>query len=111
MMGAVGWEGRGWAGFLARVEFFLGLAGRESSLGMSIGFLNEFFDGGKIATLELRPSDAEKLSLARRLGSISLILRSLAEKAEESGQNSSLDRQDSVTIVRFGQASSQIPPN
>ena len=66
---------------------------------------------GKIATLELNPTDAEKLSLARRLGNISLTLRSLAEKPAESGQVSSLDRQDSVTIVRFGQPTSQLPQN
>ncbi len=66
---------------------------------------------GKIATLELSPADAEKLSLARRIGNISLTLRSLAEKTKESGQVSSLDRQDTVTIVRFGQGTSQLPPN
>lgn len=66
---------------------------------------------GKIATLELNPSDAEKLSLGRRLGSISLTLRSLAEKSGETDRVSSLMRQDSITIVRFGQSTAQTPQN
>jgi pilus assembly protein CpaB len=66
---------------------------------------------GKVATLELTPADAEKLSLARRLGTISLTLRSLAEKPDENEKISALDRQDGINIVRFGQSSSQLPPN
>ncbi len=62
---------------------------------------------GKIATLELTPQSAEKLSLARRMGSISLILRSLAEKTDSGNTDvNNLQRGDSLTIVRFGQSSS-----
>jgi pilus assembly protein CpaB len=61
---------------------------------------------GKIATLELNPRDAEKLSLARRLGSISLTLRGLTENDRAASKaEDSLGHQDNVTIIRFGQAS------
>jgi len=63
---------------------------------------------GKIATLELSPQDAEKLSLARRLGSISLTLRGLTKDAQNKRSDAaSLARQEDVTIVRFGRASAQ----
>jgi pilus assembly protein CpaB len=63
---------------------------------------------GKIATLEVAPSNAEKLSLARRLGSISLVLRGLAEQgAAGTATESSLTSGDTITIVRFGQQSTQ----
>jgi pilus assembly protein CpaB len=62
---------------------------------------------GKIATLELSPSDAEKLALARRLGSISVVLRSLAEVGKAGEREASLTRSDSVTVVRFGQSTTQ----
>lgn len=62
---------------------------------------------GKVATLELSPGDAEKLALARRLGNISLVLRSLSEKPKEDQAEDDGQRQQSVTIVRFGQPSPQ----
>lgn len=66
---------------------------------------------GKIATLEMVPADAEKLSLARRLGNISLILRGMAETAADSGAASSLERQNTISIVRFGKSTAEVPPN
>jgi pilus assembly protein CpaB len=58
---------------------------------------------GKIATLELRPEDAETLALARRLGSLSLVLRSLAET-----DPGNLTRRESVNVVRFGLSTSSM---
>lgn len=63
---------------------------------------------GKIATLELSPSDAERLALARRLGTLSLTLRGLAETAlgKPAGEEPTLlEAKKTVTIVRFGVAS------
>ena len=60
---------------------------------------------GKIATLELAVPQAEMLALARRLGSISLMLRGLRELeagADDDSRGGKLDRADSVSVVRFG---------
>jgi len=59
---------------------------------------------GKIATLELKPEDAEKLSLSRRLGSISLVLRSISDQT--SGADDGVtDRPNDVEVIRFGRLS------
>jgi len=66
---------------------------------------------GKIATLELAPPQAETLALARRLGSISLMLRGLREleaSAEDASSRGKLDRADSVNVVRFGRSATAI---
>jgi pilus assembly protein CpaB len=67
---------------------------------------------GKIATLELAAPQAETLALARRLGSISLMLRGLREQeagADDGGNGSGkLDRADSISVVRFGRSVSAI---
>jgi pilus assembly protein CpaB len=62
---------------------------------------------GKIATLELTPRQAQTLVLARRLGTIALVLRSLDDIAESSGQDASdlLYKREAVNIVRFGVSS------
>jgi len=63
---------------------------------------------GKIATLELTPTQAQTLVLARRLGTIALVLRSLDDVAGGSGDDApDLDKKQPVNIVRFG-ASSQV---
>jgi pilus assembly protein CpaB len=62
---------------------------------------------GKIATLQLTPSQAQTLILARRLGTVALVLRSLDDYAEGSGEDAaSLDRAKSISIVRHGISSS-----
>jgi pilus assembly protein CpaB len=67
---------------------------------------------GKIATLELAPPQAETLALARRLGSVSLMLRGLRELEAGADDGSSrggkLDRADSVSVVRFGRNATAI---
>src|ERR1051326_7009647 len=65
---------------------------------------------GKIATLELAAPQAETLALARRLGSISLMLRGLRdlEASTEAGAQGKLDRADSVSVVRFGRSATAI---
>jgi pilus assembly protein CpaB len=58
---------------------------------------------GKIATLELTASQAQTLVLARRLGTIALVLRSLADVAGGSPDDpAGLDRREAINIVRYG---------
>jgi pilus assembly protein CpaB len=66
---------------------------------------------GKIATLEVAAPQAETLALARRLGSISLMLRGLRELeagADDAGSRGKLERADSVSVVRFGRSATAI---
>jgi len=66
---------------------------------------------GKIATLELAAPQAETLALARRLGSISLMLRGLRELeagADDGSSHGKLERADSVSVVRFGRSATAI---
>jgi pilus assembly protein CpaB len=61
---------------------------------------------GKIATLELTPNQAQTLVLARRLGTIALVLRSFDDVAATSDDDAAnLDKRQSVNIVRFGVSS------
>ena len=58
---------------------------------------------GKIATLELTPQQAQTLILARRLGTVALVLRSLEDSGEASGESATdLYKRDTINIVRFG---------
>jgi len=60
---------------------------------------------GKIATLELPPRRTETLALARRLGTISLALRGLAEQAVRQGSDPDGERlraAERLSVVRFG---------
>jgi pilus assembly protein CpaB len=60
---------------------------------------------GKLATLELSPNDAETLALARRLGTVSIVLRSLSEKTGD-GEAIAAKNSDRINIIRFGVNSS-----
>ncbi|MDQ2954796.1 MAG: Flp pilus assembly protein CpaB, partial [Pseudomonadota bacterium] len=60
---------------------------------------------GKLATLELSPHDAEALALARRLGTVSIVLRSLSEKTDD-GEAIAAKNADRINIIRFGVNSS-----
>ena len=58
---------------------------------------------GKIATLELTSRQAETLALARKLGTLSLALRSVTDTEETPGDDEvALNKRDSVNIVRYG---------
>ena len=61
---------------------------------------------GKTATLELAPSQAETLALARQQGTLSLALRSIVDSASNT-PNSANDESNAVgraniNVVRFG---------
>ncbi len=63
---------------------------------------------GKTATLAVNSRQAQALALARRLGTISLALRSLSDAKQTTLGNSDddeLDRRESINIVRFGHSS------
>lgn len=60
---------------------------------------------GRTATLELSPGQAERVSLSRQQGVISLALRSLVDSgptAVDPEEGQPRKRGDSVTVVRFG---------
>jgi pilus assembly protein CpaB len=66
---------------------------------------------GKTATLELSPRQVETLTLAQKLGSISLALRSITDaqsdgKAVDDDDNS---RRSSVNVIRFGVPTTTTP--
>lgn len=56
---------------------------------------------GSNATLELTPSQVEKIILAQRIGQLSLSLRSMADTSTTANDDSSSKPED-LTIVRFG---------
>jgi pilus assembly protein CpaB len=59
---------------------------------------------GKTATLELSPRQAETLTLAQKLGSISLALRSITDATTDGKSDADDDsaRHSSVNVIRFG---------
>jgi pilus assembly protein CpaB len=66
---------------------------------------------GKTATIELTPEQAERLALSRQLGTLSLVLRSLADSpatTPESGEEHR-DVTSSINTVRYGVSSLNAP--
>ncbi|MFC7054021.1 Flp pilus assembly protein CpaB [Hansschlegelia quercus] len=59
---------------------------------------------GKTATLELSPSQAEKIALSRQQGVVSLALRSLVDSGPTAGVEDApvVPKADALTIVRYG---------
>lgn len=59
---------------------------------------------GKTATLELAPRQAETLTLAQKLGTLSLALRSITDSSSTDGKDNDDDnaRHSSVNVIRFG---------
>ena len=60
---------------------------------------------GKVATLALNARDTEALALATRMGTLSLVLRSLADTkpgTEEASRDT--EPRDSINVIRFGQS-------
>ncbi len=64
---------------------------------------------GKTATLELTPGQAESLSLAQKLGSLSLALRSISDASAKDDDDKSRGSGSGVNIVRFGVGTSVTP--
>jgi pilus assembly protein CpaB len=61
---------------------------------------------GKLATLALSPRQAQTLALARRLGTLSLALRSIdARDQSSSEEGDNLGRRETINMVRFGRSS------
>ncbi|MEL6287784.1 MAG: Flp pilus assembly protein CpaB [Pseudomonadota bacterium] len=76
---------------------------------LAIGQAIETKDGekvasGKTATLALSPRQAESLALARSIGEISLVLRSLSDSrtSGKGPQNSINERSNSINTLRYG---------
>jgi pilus assembly protein CpaB len=66
---------------------------------------------GKTATLSLTPRQAETLTLAQKLGSISLALRSItdAQSDDKSTEEDDNSRRSSVNVIRFGVTTTTTP--
>ena len=67
---------------------------------------------GKTATLELSPRQAETLTLAQRLGTLSLALRSITDaRRDDPKSDDEVDtrRGSSIDVVRFGVSSTATP--
>ncbi len=64
---------------------------------------------GKTATLELSPGQAESLTLAQKLGSISLALRSITDANAKDDDDKSRGSGSGVNIVRFGVGTTVTP--
>jgi pilus assembly protein CpaB len=65
---------------------------------------------GKTATLELTPGQAESLTLAQKLGSISLALRSITDANSADNDTDKADaRHAGVNVVRFGVSTPTTP--
>ncbi len=64
---------------------------------------------GKTATLELSPGQAESLTLAQKLGSISLALRSITDANAKDDDDRSKGSGSGVNIVRFGVGTTVTP--
>lgn len=62
---------------------------------------------GKTATVELTPSQAERLAVSEELGELSLSLRSLADSGDDSPGTEDTARSGTVKILRYG-VSSQV---
>ncbi len=61
---------------------------------------------GKVATFALSSRDAETLTLATRLGTIALALRSLADSQEgdaDEDRRANLNARENINVVRYGQ--------
>jgi pilus assembly protein CpaB len=78
---------------------------------LAVGQRIEVKDGqknidGNTATLEVTPMQAEQLALAKSMGEITLVLRSIADFKDEKGETKNLnaqkDRGNSVKVLRYG---------
>jgi pilus assembly protein CpaB len=65
---------------------------------------------GKTATLELTPGQAETLTLAQHLGSLSLSLRSIADARQTAPtEDDRPNGRTSVNVVRYGVSTTVTP--
>jgi len=64
---------------------------------------------GKTATLELLPGQAETLTQAQQLGSLSLALRSITDASRDSPKTEDGGRRGTVNVIRFGVSTATTP--
>ena len=67
------------------------------------------FSGNTIATLELAPSQGELIINATKLGTLSLVLRSIADFAQTDADALRNETSRAVRMIRFGNAASVMP--
>lgn len=67
------------------------------------------FTGGTIATLELTPEQGELIINATRLGSLSVVLRSIADFAQAPGDAIRNETSRAIKMIRFGASANVMP--
>lgn len=63
---------------------------------------------GDTATLELTPAQAEQITLAQKVGQLSLALRSLSDAGQVQPESPEIEKEPALTVVRYG-VSQQAP--
>lgn len=73
---------------------------------------NENTVSGKLATLALSTDQAQTLTIAQRLGTLSLLLRSVEDAEQSSSKHAACDtrigERQGVTVIKYGMESSQV---
>lgn len=67
------------------------------------------FTGGTIATLELTPAQGELIINAAKVGTLSVVLRSIADFAQPPGVAQQNEASRAIRMIRFGQDRSVMP--
>lgn len=70
---------------------------------------SDVFQGGTIATLELTPAQGELIINAAKVGSLSVVLRSIADFAQLPGDAVKNETSRAIRMIRFGVGSDVMP--
>ncbi len=70
---------------------------------------SDVFQGGTIATLELTPAQGELIINAAKIGSLSVVLRSIADFAQLPGDAVQNETSRAIRMIRFGVGSDVMP--
>lgn len=69
----------------------------------------DVFQGGTIATLELTPAQGELIINAAKIGSLSVVLRSIADFAQLPGDDLKNETSRAIRMIRFGVGTDVMP--
>lgn len=69
----------------------------------------DVFQGGTIATLELTPAQGEVIINAAKIGSLSVVLRSIADFKPSPGEEVNNETSRAIRMIRFGVGSDVMP--
>lgn len=69
----------------------------------------DVFQGGTIATLELTPAQGELIINAAKIGTLSVVLRSIADFAPTPGDTAKSETSRAIKMIRFGAGTEVMP--